>query len=109
MERMMKNVDVEGVPGQLTHFLVEPFVKHEQKEECYVCIQCHRYFDEVYFHHEGGVDVGDVDEKARRMRIPVGAKPDPVELEDQLLKDLAPALRQRMAAFVLELYKVYTE
>ena len=41
----------------LTHFLIEPFMKHEQKDELYICIQSHRYFDEIYFYHEGGVDV----------------------------------------------------
>ena len=55
MERMQKTVDVEGVPGTLTHFLIEPFMPHKQEEEHYVCIQCHRYFDEIYFCRELGL------------------------------------------------------
>ena len=47
----------------------------KQEEEHYVCIQCHRYFDEIYFCRDGGVDVGDVDAKARRMRIPKPRNP----------------------------------
>ena len=33
MERMQKTVDVEGVQGTLTHFLIEPFMKHDQADE----------------------------------------------------------------------------
>ena len=36
-----------------------------QKEEFYVCIYSHRYGDTVLFHHEGGIDIGDVDSKVR--------------------------------------------
>lgn len=34
-----------------------------QAEEAYVCIYSHRYADTILFHHEGGVDIGDVDAK----------------------------------------------
>lgn len=57
---MHKTWTVEEVEGQLTHFIIEPMCNHVQGDEYYVCIQSHRYCDEIYFHHEGGVDVGDV-------------------------------------------------
>ena len=47
LDRMMKDISIEGVKGMLTHFLIEPFMKHDQADELYVCIQSHRYFDEV--------------------------------------------------------------
>lgn len=34
-----------------------------QEEEAYVCIYSHRYADTILFHHQGGVDIGDVDAK----------------------------------------------
>ena len=34
-----------------------------QDEEFYVCIYSHREGDTILFHHEGGVDIGDVDAK----------------------------------------------
>ena len=37
-----------------------------QEEEYYVCIYSHRYADTILFHHEGGVDIGDVDNKVRQ-------------------------------------------
>lgn len=36
-----------------------------QTEEFYVCIYSGRYSDTVLFHHEGGIDIGDVDAKVR--------------------------------------------
>ena len=32
-ERMGKEVVIEGVPGVIDHFLVEPFFPHKQEEE----------------------------------------------------------------------------
>ena len=84
LDRIMKEINIEGVKGMLTHFLVEPFMKHDQKDELYVCIQSHRYFDEIYFYHEGGVDVGDVDAKALRMKIPTGDAISPAEVKPDL-------------------------
>ena len=34
-----------------------------QSEEFYICILSHRYGDTILFHHEGGIDIGDVDSK----------------------------------------------
>ena len=54
MDRMCKEQKVEHVTGQLTHFLVEPFVPHKQEQEHYICMLSHRYHDEILFYHEGG-------------------------------------------------------
>jgi ATP citrate (pro-S)-lyase len=71
---------VEKTFGKLNTFIIEPFCKHTQEEEYYVCIQSIREGDMVFFTHEGGVDVGDVDAKASKMLIPVN-KPFPSALE----------------------------
>lgn len=38
-DRMNKECKVEVVSGILDHFIVEPFVPHEQTDEYYLCIQ----------------------------------------------------------------------
>lgn len=38
-ERMNKECKVEVVSGILDHFIVEPFVPHNQTDEYYICIQ----------------------------------------------------------------------
>ena len=47
----------------LRHFIVEPFVPHSDSEEMYCAIYATKSGDRILFHHEGGVDVGDVDAK----------------------------------------------
>lgn len=49
--------------GKLSNFIIEPFVPHTQQDEYYVCIYSHREGETILFHHEGGVDIGDVDAK----------------------------------------------
>lgn len=57
-----------------------------QGEEFYVCIYATREGDSVLFHHEGGVDVGDVDAKAKKLLIGVDEKIG----EDAVQKELLP-------------------
>lgn len=40
----------------------------------YLCIYSQRYVDTILFHHEGGVDIGDVDAKALKLDIPINTK-----------------------------------
>lgn len=57
-----------------------------QEEEFYVCIYATREGDYLLFHHEGGVDVGDVDAKAKKLLIGVDEKIS----EDTVKKELLP-------------------
>lgn len=57
-----------------------------QEEEFYVCIYATREGDYVLFHHEGGVDVGDVDAKAKKLLISVDEKIS----EECVKKELLP-------------------
>ena len=98
-ERMHRDVCVDGVNGPLTHFILEPFCPHDQADEYYVCLQSHREFDEIYFHHEGGVDVGDVDAKALRLRIPTGDTIDMEAVNTTLLSQVPSSRKVRVAAF----------
>lgn len=109
LERMDKPVVVDGVEGVLTHFLVEPFLPHEAKDEYYVAIISNREGDEVLFYHEGGVDVGDVDAKAERYLVPVGDSLTPEEVEKHLLKNVPVAFHPELALYIASLHKVYTE
>ena len=62
----------------------------KQEEEAYVCIYSHRNADTILFHHEGGVDIGDVDAKALKLEVPVGADPpDQKTLINKLLQNVA--------------------
>mmetsp|Transcript_115199 Transcript_115199/g.372313 ORF Transcript_115199/g.372313 Transcript_115199/m.372313 type:complete len:1083 (-) Transcript_115199:242-3490(-) len=109
MERMCKEQKVETVTGQLSHFLIEPFVPHKQEEEFYICIISMRYYDEILFYHEGGVDVGDVDSKAERLEIPTGEDIDAPKVTEKLLSKVPGGKQESLTSFVLSLYKFYKE
>lgn len=58
---------------------------HSKVEEFYVCIYATREGDYVLFHHEGGVDVGDVDAKAQKLLVGVDEKLNPEDIKKHLL------------------------
>jgi ATP citrate (pro-S)-lyase len=54
-ERLGKVVEVSGTKGPVTHFIVEPFVPHD--EEYYLSITSQRLGADVRFSDAGGVDI----------------------------------------------------
>ena len=106
---MCKDTTVAGITGQLTHFLIEPFVPHEKSEEVYVCIQSHRYKDEIFFYHEGGVDVGDVDSKASKLAIPTGCDISEEMVQLELLTEVEASKQKTLASFIKSLFTFYKE
>jgi len=107
LERMCKEQKVESVTGQLTHFLIEPLVPHDQEDEYYVCLQSFRGEDEILFYHEGGVDVGDVDAKAQRYLVKLGDEPTVAQVTAGLLTHVPDARKPRVASFIHALFKLY--
>eukprot|EP00427_Karlodinium_veneficum_P044464 CAMPEP_0169253946 /NCGR_PEP_ID=MMETSP1016-20121227/38895_1 /TAXON_ID=342587 /ORGANISM="Karlodinium micrum, Strain CCMP2283" /LENGTH=1067 /DNA_ID=CAMNT_0009335339 /DNA_START=64 /DNA_END=3268 /DNA_ORIENTATION=+ len=103
-DRMQKEITLDGVAGILDHFIIEPATPHKDEEEVYVCIQSHRYFDEVFFYHQGGVDVGDVDAKALRLQIPTDTNIDKQTVIESLMKEVPQAKKDAMATFIVNLY-----
>ena len=108
-ERRDKEVQVEVVQGKLDHFIVEPFLPHEQSDEYYICIQSHRDFDEILFYHEGGINVGDVDAKAVRLQIKVGHLPTEDEIQTGILTKVPEHRRATLADYIEGLYQFYSK
>lgn len=102
---------VETVDGVLRQFLVEPFVPHAQETEYYININSVREGDWILFTHEGGVDVGDVDEKAEKLLIPVFAKdyPSNETIASTLLKKVPKGVHNVLVDFISRLYAVYVD
>jgi len=109
IDRMCKEQKVEEVTGILTHFIIEPFVPHEQSDEYYICMQSFRYKDEILFFHEGGVDVGDVDAKGVRMAVPTGSDVSAAMVKEQLLGEVPEGHRDGLASFIHALFMLYKE
>lgn len=106
--RMNLEIQVDQVSGVLDHFIVDPFVPHDQSDEYYVCIQSDRDGEELLFCAQGGVDIGDVDSKASHLYVPID---EPLTLDQiftaGLLQDVPESRTENLASFVLTLFKVY--
>lgn len=109
-DHMGKEQQVGAAVGKLRTFIVEPFVRHEQNEEMYLCIQSGRRADTILFHHQGGVDVGDVDALALSLKIPVDTFPTAENIDRVLLKNIKDQSTKRiLTTFIVSLYKVYVD
>nr|KAF6454499.1 ATP citrate lyase [Rousettus aegyptiacus] len=95
--------------GLLKNFLIEPFVPHSQAEEFYVCIYATREGDYVLFHHEGGVDVGDVDAKAQKLLVGVDEKLNPEDIKKHLLVHAPKDKKEILASFISGLFNLYED
>lgn len=111
-ERIGKDIKINNAIGKLRTFIIEPFIPHEQADESYVCIHSHRNGDTIMFHHEGGIDVGDVDSKALKLDVELDEKIDDnfdQKVKQTLLTKLAPKNVDIVAKFIVELYRLYTD
>ena len=108
-ERMNKPVTIGAVTGILTHFIVEPFVPHEQSDEYYLAIVSKRDGDEILFHHEGGINVGDIDSKAIRHLVQIGEQPTAADIEKKMLGNVPKERRSLIAGFIEGMFKFYAD
>ena len=90
-EKMGRDMQIGKATGKLKTFIIEPFLPHQQAEEAYVCIYSVRDKDVILFHHEGGVDIGDVDSKAVKLEVAVkdSMEVTPGQIKDALLGKFA--------------------
>ncbi|KAH9822648.1 citrate synthase-like protein [Melampsora americana] len=110
IEKAGKPVNVEGVVGTLSNFIVEPFAPHPSDTEYYVCINSVREGDMILFTHEGGVDIGDVDAKAAKITVPVdGDLPTRDELKSGLLAAVPSHRQDALVDFLARLYSAYVD
>lgn len=113
-ERMGKELEVSGVTGTLSAFIIEPFVPH--KDEYYMCIQTGRNGDTLSFGACGGVDIEDNWDKVKSVQVAAGFPNASAVLSRDvhvmpLLSD--PAIPSEMvdmlARFVSACYQAYVD
>lgn len=86
--------------GVLNNFIIEPFIQHNQQDEYYICIYSHREGETILFHHEGGVDVGDIDAKALKLTVLIDEKLNTTDVITKLLINVA---NQKRKEYVIEI------
>ena len=108
-QHMSKDIQIGNTVGKLRNFIIEPFVAHKETEESYVCIYSHRSGDTILFHHLGGVDIGDVDAKALKFEVAIDEHITEDQIKANLLINLTPEKKERVAKFISELYRIYEQ
>ena len=107
-ERMGKEVTIVQTTGEttgvLTHFLIEPFVPHE--DEYYLAITSAREADVIHFSTKGGVDIEEVWDSVIEIEVPIIADPSKVDVTDRL-PDIPN--RETLGAFINAIYRIYCD
>jgi len=106
-KHLNKKVSVGKTEGILTKFILEPFVAHNENEELYVCMYSQRSADSILFHHQGGVDIGNVEEKAFKLQVKTGEDIDKLKLSDGLLSNLNESKKELVKSFLISLYNLF--
>jgi len=95
--------------GRLTHFLIEPFVPHE--EEYYLAFTSKADADIIHFSTKGGVDIEAVWDSVVTIEVPVAADaavPDVSEADIiSHLPDIAK--KETVAEFIKALFSIYRD
>ena len=107
-ERMGKTVTVGKTTGELTHFLIEPFVPHDEAGEHYVAIKDGRDADTIYFSMKGGIYVEENWNMVKELSVPIMSGIAKADVEG-LLSQVDEARRPKVAAFIRALYAFYAE
>ncbi len=106
-ERVNREVTIGKVADKLTHFLIEPFVPHE--EEFYVAIKSNRDGDTIFFSNHGGVDIESVWDTVAAIEVGVEEDIDEIDIEEKLPSDTPADNKKMFADFVRGLFRLYTE
>jgi len=107
-EKMGKETLVGTVVGPLTHFLIEPFVPHDEKYELYVAIKSDYGGDVIYFSPRGGVDVEANWDQVTEITVPILTRIEDMDLKSKLPAKLGER-RTPIAYFIKGLYQLYRD
>jgi len=105
-ERLNKKVKVGETTGVLTHFIIEPFIKHE--DEYYVAFKTQSDGDILYFSTEGGINVEENWDKVIQIHFPVLEEVSESNIEAALPKKLKE-LRPKIASYLKALHKLFAK
>lgn len=105
-ERMNKEVQVGKSKGELTHFLIEPFVPHTK--EYYIAIKGNREGDTIYFSLAGGIDVEENWNQVKNLNVGILEDIENVDLSNLVPTDVGEA-RQAVKNFIVGLFKFYRQ
>ena len=105
--RMEGPTSVGKISDVLTHFIVEPFVPHD--EEYYVAIKSTVTGDAIYFSTQGGMDIESVWDTVVQIDVAVDVSIDDVDVASRLPVEVRDGRRQTVAKYIKGLFKFYVD
>ncbi len=84
-EKQEKEITIDKTSGLLTHFIIEPFVPHEQ--EYYISIETDRSYDMIRFSYEGGIEIEDNWEKILEIPVEINKDITKINFDSKLNSD----------------------
>lgn len=106
-ERLNKPITIGGLQGEVNHFIIEPFVPHQ--DEYYVSITCTRDENVIAFSDAGGVEIEENWDKVKKIGVPVDAQIDAVSLDDLFHARMPQDKIHLISKFIRAVYKVFVE
>jgi len=107
-ERLGGEVTMGGLTGAVTHFIVEPFVPHQ--EEYYLSITCARDKNVLSFSSCGGMEIEENWDKIKALGLNVDESIDTVSLEPLFAgESLNDSTKAALSKFIQGVYKVFVD
>jgi len=106
-ENMNKEVEISGIGGVLTHFLIEPFMPH--KDEYYLSIMSQREGDHIAFSDCGGMSVEENWDKMVHIDVPMDKTLRECGLDGALNGTLDEKRKANTVEFIEAAYKMYCD
>lgn len=107
LERMGKPITVDLVTGELTHFIIEPFIS--ERIEYYVAVKSERFGDNIYFSTTGGVDIEENWENVVTIQVPIMTDIDELEIAERLPPTLPTGEKEFFATLMRGIYRFYSD
>ncbi|MBU0590636.1 MAG: ATP citrate lyase citrate-binding domain-containing protein [Candidatus Micrarchaeota archaeon] len=106
-EKLGKEVEISGVKGFITHFIVEPFVPHNN--EYYLSIVSTREGCMIHVSATGGMEVEENWDKMAHISLPIDMPIDQFDFNTAIGDKLPNDKKQKIIDFVKACYKVYLD
>ncbi len=90
----------------LTHFLIEPFIPHEQ--EYYLSLTSQRDGTMIHFSAQGGMDIEERWHSVRKVFIPTLGTVEGSIINEEFFKEVPEEHIQTITTFLKEIYRAYT-
>jgi len=99
-----KEITIGKTTDTLTHFIIEPFIPHE--EEYYISIVSQRDKDIIYYSPEGGINIEENWENVIAIEIPTLTSMDTIDINQKIPQHKN---KEIIITFIKSLYRVFLD